>query len=99
MITIAAATIVSECRSSAICDSVLGSTNVWLASTSEARIITPPPSPKIPKPGMTSTSSNKQSNPPTNNRTSNQPAVPCKKLLQKNNRNATDATKPPTPSP
>ena len=61
--TVAAATMVSECRSSAICDSVRGSTNVWLASTSDPSTSNPPETPNTPKPGITKISRPMQTNP------------------------------------
>ena len=51
-------------------------TNVWLASTIDANTSAPPPSPKMPKPGITKISNRMQQTPAMNSSTSSQPAVP-----------------------
>ena len=68
--------------------------NVWLARMIDVKINAPPPRPKITKPGRTKISVKRQMPPVTNSVTSNQPAVPSRKRLQKKRANAPRPRRP-----
>jgi len=62
---------------------LVGRTNDWLASTSDATINSPPPRPRMPKPGRTKISAATQKKPARKSITSSQPLVPWRCWLQK----------------
>ena len=59
----------------------------------------PPPRPKMPKPGNTNISTNRNVIPARNSKTSSNSAVPARKLLQKYNRKQSAEMNPPIPIP
>ena len=72
----APATVSSEVSKTSNWYSFRGKMKVWLARMIEARIIAPPPRPKMPKPGSTNSSNNTQQTPARKSVTCSQPAVP-----------------------
>ena len=65
----AAAIVSSDCSSWSNWYSLCGQRKVWLARISEASTSAPPPSPKMPKPGITKISNSRQDTPATNSET------------------------------
>jgi hypothetical protein len=59
----------------------------------------PPPIPNTPTPGIKNNSTSTLATPATNKSTSSQPAVPCRKLLQKYSTKQTAETNPGSPMP
>src|SRR6056297_3214098 len=85
----------SEFKSAA----VSGQTTRRDAITSEPNVNASPPTPATPKPGITKISAAMNNNPTINNVTSNQPAVPPRKRLQKNSPKHSVDVSPPIPMP